>query len=751
MKSVKKKIIVATFCSLGMFSLLGSPIFAKEDQPSRDIFVVLDDSGSMYYDYDSKKPIDTWSKAKYSMEVLASMLGTDDTMKIYYLSDYEDGKDGEARIEIDGSDNAQKNIEKIHSSKTESKDSPFEMVEEAYKDLEKSTADEKWLVVLSDGEVKKDDEFLGDQTTEVMDDFFESKDDDINVAFLGIGGKAIPITEDTSSNIYYEEAPDSDAILEKVSNISNRIFNTNKLNVSADTGEFTLDVPMSQLMVFVQGDGAKVENLVDNSNKEAGKMKPAVTVSASEKSDDKNHPDAIAASDLGGEIAVFEGDFAPGKYKVNTKNAKTIEVYYTPNVKVVASLTTESGEEIKNFSDLPTGDYKLHFDLVSGLDESPLPQNNVIAQSQDGIQYEAIIRNNGKTLDAVYEDGDNIHVEQGALDIDVTAKFLKYNTVETELNFSIFSEKNVTFTAEEPTVWKLGKTLSTEEPLRLSMEAEGKVPTAEEWSVVQVPEVSFLKTTDKGVLWIENPVVEKSAEPGVFLVTPNESQTSFVHQPYGEMQMQVSMNESVNGIDWKGESELPVKIEDNRSWFVKNGDWLAHNWFWFLIPLAIIIWLIGYLPVFKKRFPKMPKQSTITVKPKNGRRETAEPTVFAVDPKSKWLPYVNETARFNIVPKVNDDSMMSKMAVEAGENGRMIVTNASKFADRGVYINGEEIKKENLASSAGAKKNKNKKDAKNGSKNGKKKPLSFTRNAVIETRGDRNTYFCKLSEKFTRS
>lgn len=138
--------------------------------------------------------------------------------------------------------------------------------------------------------------------------------------------------------------------------------------------------------------------------------------------------------------------------------------------------------------DLPSGDYTLHFEMISGLDGSSLPENNIIDESGD-IEYEAHIKNNGKLIGEGYNDGDTIHVEEGGLEIDVTATFLRYNRVHDNLALSAFSDKAVTFESSDPSDWTLNKTLEANEPYFVSMKVEGKTPTEQEWEQVGVPEI----------------------------------------------------------------------------------------------------------------------------------------------------------------------------------------------------------------------------------------------------------------------
>lgn len=68
--------------------------------PTRVINIVYDDFGSMY------SSVDTWCRAKYSMEVFSAMLGDTDKMNVYYMSDYCVGSFAPPKKTLDGSDSA---------------------------------------------------------------------------------------------------------------------------------------------------------------------------------------------------------------------------------------------------------------------------------------------------------------------------------------------------------------------------------------------------------------------------------------------------------------------------------------------------------------------------------------------------------------------------------------------------------------------------------------------------------------------
>lgn len=731
MKSKAWKKIKYSGFLLSLSLLTSYPTFAKEELPSRDIYVVYDDSGSMYVDNEGNS-VDTWSKAKYSMEVFASMLGDNDSMAIYYMSDYSPtGKKDGPKIVMDGSDSTKANVQKIHDQRTSSGYTPFETVEAAYADLEKSQADEKWLVILTDGDFQKNDEALEDKTqvTQFMDEFFERKDSEVNVAFLAIGENVIPLTENKEEKIFFEKASDSAQILEKVTEISNRVFNMNRLNLANSNGQFEIDVPMDQITIFVQGPQAQIQGLTNEQGQKVGTIGEIVSVKATESSDNDLHLENVPDRQLNGELATFEGDFAPGIYQIQAQNAEKVEVYYKPNLEVIAYLTDSSETKITNLADLPSGEYSIHFDLVSGIDQSTLPQRNLINQSEHGIQYQARIKNNGKTLENLYHDGDTIYVEQGDLDIDVIATYLKYNTVSTHLNYNIWSKKNVSFKSIENGLWTLDQSLTTKTPLQVEMEVENYPLTWEEWQQIQAPTIQVISSEK-----LDTPMVIKEQKPGLFSIIPSETQHNFEQETYTQASFLLSFDQDINHISWQGSQEVSVKIDDKRSWWIRHGKWLRQNWWVSLPGIGVLIYLIGLLPFIKKRLPQLDPSPKIECRPKNGgpaKKEAGKVTKYGT-----WTPFKPEKAKIQVVPYGAKGVYIPDLEVEAMGNGEMKLTNIEAFEKIKIKIDGKSIDKM-LTNSRKA-------------QGDKEESLLITLHdsSRIESEGRNDFFKCKLNESY---
>lgn len=438
---MKKSICGLLVCVL-LCSFFASMALANaSSEPSRMINVVYDDSGSMYR---TDSVVDTWCQAKYSMEVFAAMLGEKDTLNVYYMSDYRSGTGRGPRLVLHGKDGAATNVGKLHSEKTRAGNTPFNSVRKAYSDLSKATADEKWLVILTDGAFE--DGALG---RDKIDAFLAAKDSDISVMFLAMGPSAAGITAKSSQNIFYVEAKTSNQILKQITGICTRIFNSDKLDVNVKTKNFSFDVPMGELTVFAQGANVQINGIKksDGTLVKSSKTPVAVKYSNCDATNYNNEP----SKDLVGSIATFVGDFSAGDYVVDVSGAETIEVYYKPNVEVAVYLTNSQGNEVTDMANLEAGEYKISFGFVKTGTKEKVAQSKLLGE----VTYEAVITNNGEKHEKIYSNGDKINLKTGSLSIDAVARYLDYHSVSTHLDYSIFKNRNISFSIKNNRLIKL--------------------------------------------------------------------------------------------------------------------------------------------------------------------------------------------------------------------------------------------------------------------------------------------------------
>lgn len=199
---------------------------------SKAIHVVYDDSGSMIRSNTGYN--DKWDKAKYAMEVFAAMLHERDTMRVYYMSDFDETTNGNRnanpKIEISGAEAVGERVAKIHNTVTRASNTPFDPVVKAYNNLKDENVDEKWLIILTDGDFNI---LEGRDNNNIDVDGRLTKyasESDVNIILLAIGDDAdlqrliSRLNSNHSIGYYVDHARNSNDILGKITGICNRIL-----------------------------------------------------------------------------------------------------------------------------------------------------------------------------------------------------------------------------------------------------------------------------------------------------------------------------------------------------------------------------------------------------------------------------------------------------------------------------------------------------------------------------------------------
>lgn len=644
---------------------------AITDSPTRVINIAYDDSGSMYSTNGGQ--VDTWCQAKYSMEVFAAMLGDTDTLNIYYMSDYQSGTGSAPRLTLQGKDGAATNVSKLHNETTKAGNTPFDSVRKAYSDLTKANADEKWLVVLTDGEF---------QGVDSLDAFFSQKQSDIKVMFLGMGPAASGITPHEDKEIYYVEAKTNSQILNQITGICTRIFNSNRLEVNASTKAFSFDVPMGELIVFAQGANVQINGVKkeDGTLIKSAKTPVEVKYSNCDASNYNNPP----ATELVGSIATFIDDFSTGNYTVDVSGAETIEIYYKPNVEIAAYLKDAQGNEVTDLSALEAGEYTIEFGFVKAGTKEKVAQSKLLGD----VTYEARVTNNGNQHEQVYGSGDKITLEEGTLSIDVVARYLDYNSVSTTLDYSIFKNKTIEFSiVDNPDYTVASSGFTDSKPIVLKATIDGHEFTEEQWSNMGVPDVNFVSSPSFSMGEFK---VEKTDQLGIFHISPTIKNDRPSAGTYSDCDFKITYEGKFGDETWSGSTDATLKMQDSRSWIERNRDLFIK-----LLILAILLFLIiGYLPFIKNYLPKsLKKEPTINCTPDGIGMEFDERTRNGLVTKSfisTIIPYVPQKATIEFVP--NSVSGVPALSVRAIKHRRMLVTNIKDYADRdNITFNGQVI------------------------------------------------------------
>ena len=671
-----------------MFAILGSaiPAYAAEGTsvPSKVIHVVYDDSGSMFTS--GGVDVDTWCQAKYSMEVFAAMLGESDQMAVYYMSDYESSTAANARIVLNGSDGASTNVAKIHNETTTAGNTPFNSVRKAYADLLLASADEKWLVVLTDGE------FQGVNDTAEIDTFFVEKESDINVMYLSMGSNADKITTNENQGIYCIGADTSSDILTEITNICSRIFDFNKLDVNVSSKTISFDVPMGELVVFAQGANVSIAGIVSESGALIQSSSVPVEVSYSEcdASNYNNAPD----KDLLGQIATFKDDFSSGDYTIDASGAETIEIYYKPNVEIAAYLVDEDGTIVSDQSNLEAGTYTISFGFVKTGTNEAVPASSLLGD----VSYNATVATNGNVHENSYTSGDTIELEEGSLVIDVTATYLEYNEVSTHLAYSLYSNKSIEFAIVDNPYYVIDSDgFEDSSAIFIQATIDGATPTQAQWDAMEIPTVQFIQHNLGFELQLGE--VEKTQELGVFSLSPILPSGSPSTGTYSDSAYTISYYQQVGEETWQGESEEVLQLSDSRSWWERNWDLFVK----LAISLLILLLIMGYLPCFKYYLPKsLKKKPYIKCIPSEpGEKRKDRNGVVEKKLITTLVPYMAQKGTIKYVPKGVTGCPI--MAVKGIKRRRMTLTNVKAFAGKEhITFDGEAIKKETKKFETGA-------------------------------------------------
>ncbi len=392
--------------TFSFFNVPSRAAIGTKDTTSRAIAIVFDNSGSMYRDT-------AWSRATYAMEVFASMANEGDEIVIYPMNPITAGGNYDSAKNTltltGGESDAVSVIRGIDTPGGKNGDTPIETITDAYNGLADMTADEKWLVVLTDGDKFYQDgiELSNSDTEVLLSETLTKYNDSVNLMYLGIGSGAAEPTVEGGMQSSVVIAKDSAQILSKLTDMCNAIYGRDELDANGDAISF--DLSMTKLILFVQGSGISNLRLVDASGAEAGT--PISTY-------DPSHPDSEDGfpvdETLSGQIVTY-GDVAKGDYTLSYDGeATSVGVYYEPNVSITAFLTDENGVNVMemNENEVYPGTYKLQYGLVDeygNLTDSPLlgDRTFTIDYSINGNEYTETMNENG-SIDIELSEGDEI-------------------------------------------------------------------------------------------------------------------------------------------------------------------------------------------------------------------------------------------------------------------------------------------------------------------------------------------------------
>lgn len=345
MKKSVSMILVAILLLMSIGVGIPEAFAATKPEKTRAIAFVFDNSGTMYLgNEDSRK---TWCRATYAMQVLATMMNPSDIMQIYPMNPIQIGDSNEpSESDVYTRERPlvikNENASMIHEICTpHAGDTHIEAVSLAREGLAKVDADEKWLIVLTDGTVfyRNGKELSEAESIRQLTDEFNASVSQVNAMYLGIGSEAQSGFEVNGAYQFVErKATTSAEVLSNLTELGNIIFGRDELQV--DSGNISFDISMKKLIVFVQGeaiDNVQLSNLAPVST---NKLQYS-TYGA------KNYKEKMMTDPaLQGIMLTFE-DLDVGSYRISfSGEASDIAVYYEPDVDLDFVFTNANGSDV---------------------------------------------------------------------------------------------------------------------------------------------------------------------------------------------------------------------------------------------------------------------------------------------------------------------------------------------------------------------------------------------------------------------
>lgn len=358
--------MTALFLLLSVLGMSALAVSSKKST-SRAIAIVFDNSGSMYMNRNK-----AWCRATYAIEVFASMMNEGDTLQVYPMYDVTVG--GTTYTSLNpfvirgGGDTSV--IQTLYTPFAG--DTPIETIGDAYHGLMKIGADERWLIVLTDGAVfyENDQELRGEATKKRLEEVLTQYNQDVNVLYLGIDSAAvIPAVENNGTYQYHsDKAAQSTETLSKLTEMCNMIFGRDVLSNAGN--RMTFDVSMKKLILFVQGSGIRDVELKNADGVNVGIPSQAYSPRYGELGvgtwrADGRTCEFSADTSLSGYIAVYDTELEAGTYSLSySGDVSSVGVYYEPDIDLAVSLTDEYGTQVSSDSELYPGTYRINYGMV---------------------------------------------------------------------------------------------------------------------------------------------------------------------------------------------------------------------------------------------------------------------------------------------------------------------------------------------------------------------------------------------------
>lgn len=516
---------------------------AAGETQQRVIDVVYDDSGSMCSD--GTGAVDRWSQALYAMEVFATMLGAQDEMNVYRMSDF-----GANPTNVKGSDDGR--VDQIIGSLGETGNTPFETVEAAASHITSvDPAASRWLVVLTDGEFQH-------QPTQGLEAALAGyAAQGIQVVYLGIGA-AEQLSGDAAGGFYAYSAGSSTEILPCITEIANQIFQqqilpAGHITTSGNTMTLNIDIPVDQLLVFAQGEGISVESMTGDS----GPITP--TGSHRVEVTEANTPQGwqgqtILAPGLCGVVQTYtagEQPYPQGTYTLTVSDPSNVEIYYIAGTDIDCHLTY-NGVEVKDDEKHYAGEYGISMRFLD-----PLTGQEVQSDLLDGAVFTAELKN-GEEVQSIDSSTTSVFLQEGDVELSASAELPGHVTVRSSHTYTVYPEPiQLDVAAQIPGDYKLSALGPEAQPILITVTNHdtGDKLSQEEWDAIDAGGLTV--SSDGNVNWL----VQKGSEVSTWEIRPDYI-TDMTDTGSGQMELTVKAEYELGTQAAAGAGAFQVSIAD---------------------------------------------------------------------------------------------------------------------------------------------------------------------------------------------
>lgn len=597
----KNKKIKRIFCFFMALMLL-SGIFTSMPQveaaeitkteKTYEIAVVFDNSGSMYMDGNK-----AWCRAKYAMEIFASMLNYENGDKLKIFPMWEVTRDGTknsyAPIDITSS----KDIDKITNMYTENpNNTPFEPIKEAHEYLKTSAASEKWLIVLTDGifnmETRTQSNTQNITASELRQKLIALASSEIKVQYLGFG-KATELQSSAAKYFYAKKSTDT-SLKDDLVGICNSIFERSVLPSDRLSGKtLKLDLSMKNLIVFAQGKGAKITSLVNEDGDEVGITLDSGQRTYSTISAKFYEKEAGVDNTLAGQVVTFDACKA-GTYALNYSGADKIQIFYEPDVDISITLTNQDGQVVDTSEkEIASGEYTLDYTIIDNVTGKDVMDSELLGT---GTELSATVKDS-KGNETPVKSGDKITLEpDDATYFHISGNYLKDYTISTDSNQEGYTFE-VTPPAEDALTVKADVTQSNNwykikdheewDPVKVTLALNGEPVSDEVLSAIQWD----IKTSKPLEFWYE--VLPGESACNIYIGHTQDGE--FAEPETGRYKMEVHAS-------FVDEYEREIKGDDTVSFEIQTYS-AVWRWLIYLLILAVIALIVLYF-MSRKVLPK---------------------------------------------------------------------------------------------------------------------------------------------------